>query len=90
MNRRAGLLDDLDIFVAVAESLNFRAAAAELNYTPAGITMAIKRLEGRLELKLFDRTTRSVELTSGGFILKSHVLRAIDTINTGIALARIA
>ncbi len=88
MNRRASILDDLDIFAAVAKHLSFKDAAEDLGYTPAGITMAIKRLERRLEIKLFDRTSRSVELTPGGSILNSHLLRAIDAIKPGIELAR--
>jgi DNA-binding transcriptional LysR family regulator len=62
-------LPHLQIFVAVAESLNFSAAAKSAGITTAAVSRAIGKLEDRLGVPLFVRTTRSVALTGEGRIL---------------------
>jgi DNA-binding transcriptional LysR family regulator len=56
----------LSEFLAVASHASFRAAAAELGVTPAAVSQAIRSLETRVGLPLFQRTTRSVALTEVG------------------------
>jgi len=53
-------------FLAVAEQASFRAAAADLGVTPAAVSQAIRSLETRVGLSLFQRTTRRVALTEAG------------------------
>src|SRR5215467_10319315 len=53
-------------FLAVAEHASFRRAAASLGVTPAAVSQAIRSLEARVGLPLFQRTTRSVALTEAG------------------------
>jgi DNA-binding transcriptional LysR family regulator len=53
-------------FLAVATHRSFRSAANELDMTPSAISHAIKVLERRLNVRLFNRTTRSVSLTEAG------------------------
>jgi DNA-binding transcriptional LysR family regulator len=53
-------------FLAVARHTSFRAAAAELHVTPAAVSQAVRALERRVGLPLFQRTTRSVALTEAG------------------------
>lgn len=59
-------LDDLRAFVAVAERSSFRAAADAIHVSQPAISRRIDKLEESLGLRLFDRTTRSVELTAVG------------------------
>jgi DNA-binding transcriptional LysR family regulator len=59
-------ISDVKIFVEVATSGGFRAAANRLKRSPASITESIARLEDNLAIRLFERSTRSVELTSLG------------------------
>ncbi|SDC97804.1 DNA-binding transcriptional regulator, LysR family [Cupriavidus sp. YR651] len=59
-------LSDLRAFVAVAELSSFRAAAAELHLSQPALSRRIEKLEDALGVRLFDRTTRSVEMTAVG------------------------
>ena len=56
----------LSCFLAVAENLNFARAAKELNISQPAVTHQIRSLEEELNVKLFRRNTRLVELTYFG------------------------
>jgi DNA-binding transcriptional LysR family regulator len=59
-------IDEIAVFVAVAEERSFVAAARRLGRSPAAITRAVAALEARLRIRLFARTTRAVVLTEAG------------------------
>ena len=56
----------LECFIAVAEELNFSAAAERLFTTQPAITYQINALEKETGLRLFERTTRRTKLTAAG------------------------
>lgn len=58
--------DGVQAFVAVAELGGFSRAARELHLTQTALTRRVQKLEAYLGLKLLDRTTRRVELSSVG------------------------
>jgi DNA-binding transcriptional LysR family regulator len=54
----------LRAFIAVAEHLSFTRAAAQLNRTQATVSLQVRRLEERIGMALFRRSTARVELTA--------------------------
>lgn len=59
-------LRQLRAFVAVAQSGNFSRAARRLGLSQSALSQAIRQLETEIGMRLFDRTTRSVQLTRIG------------------------
>src|ERR1700746_3073131 len=59
-------LEQLRIFVAVADKQHMTQAALELNLTQSATSGAIAALEGRYGIKLFDRVGRGIVLTPTG------------------------
>jgi DNA-binding transcriptional LysR family regulator len=62
-------LDSLRCVDAAATTLNFRSAASRVHLSPAAFSDRVRRLEEELGVKLFDRTTRQVELSEAGRFL---------------------
>jgi DNA-binding transcriptional LysR family regulator len=60
------LLEGVDVMAAVVDTLSFGAAAEMLDMSQSGVSRAIARLETRLGIRVFERTTRSVRLTDEG------------------------
>lgn len=63
---RTDVFTGLSEFLAVAAHASFRVAAAELGVTPAAVSQAVRSLEARAGMPLFQRTTRRVALTEAG------------------------
>ncbi|MEQ1505956.1 MAG: LysR family transcriptional regulator, partial [Myxococcota bacterium] len=71
-------LDSLRCFVAAADTLAFRAAAAKVALSPGAFSDRLRRLEDELGAPLFVRTTRSARLTEAGHRLLPHAQRLLD------------
>jgi DNA-binding transcriptional LysR family regulator len=71
-------LEQLRIFVAVAEKQHVTQAASELNLTQSATSAAIAALEARYGIKLFDRIGRGIVLTQTGrdFLIEARAVLA--------------
>ncbi|WP_404995125.1 LysR substrate-binding domain-containing protein [Cupriavidus pauculus] len=59
-------LGSIELFCMAAELSSFTAAAAAAGVTPAAVSRSVQRLEERLGVRLFVRTTRQIRLTDEG------------------------
>src|ERR1700724_2116124 len=76
---RASLLQ-IEAFYWAARFGSFHAAARHLHFTQPAISARIKELESVLDLKLFERRQRKVELTAGG---RNVLIYAEKVLNAG-------
>jgi DNA-binding transcriptional LysR family regulator len=60
------LLSGMGVFAAIVDAGSFAAAAKHLGLSQPGVSRAVARLEARLGIRLFHRTTRVVSLTDDG------------------------
>ncbi len=81
-------LRHLRYFVAVAEELNFRRAAERLRVAQPALSSQIKNLEQELGVKLFARTTRSVQLTPTGQVFLGEARGILTATNHAEQLVR--
>jgi len=77
-------LNALRVFEAVATRLSFSEAAEALNVTPAAVSQQIRSLEDYLQLRLFRRSGRKVELTSEGQQLLPGVRKGLDVLDASL------
>ncbi|MBO3659293.1 LysR family transcriptional regulator [Acinetobacter haemolyticus] len=77
-------LNDLHVFMIVAEEKSFTRAAARMSTSQSAISQTIRNLEARIGIKLLSRTTRSVSLTQAGEYLLKLIQPAIQEIEQGI------
>jgi len=68
---------DLEIFVKVSQTDNMSAAGRELGLSPAVVSKHISSLEEKLQVRLFQRTTRQLCLTEEGERYYEHVVKAL-------------
>jgi LysR family transcriptional regulator, glycine cleavage system transcriptional activator len=77
-------LGALRVFEAVATHLNFSAAADALNVTPAAVSQQIKALEGYIQVPLFRRNGRRVEITDEGLELLPSVRAGLEKLESAL------
>ncbi len=73
-------LDDLDAFAAIARHRSFRRAALERGVSASTLSQTLRDLEARLDVRLLNRTTRSVALTEAGARLLERLGPALSEI----------
>ena len=81
-------LQSLKAFDASARHLNFTRAAQELHVTPAAVSHQIKELEEALGVSLFQRTSRHMQLTRQGQILKPAISDALEGLTRALQRIR--
>lgn len=75
------LLEGVDVMAAVVDARSFGGAAEVLDMSQSGVSRAIARLETRLGIRVFERTTRSVRLTDEGRSFYEEVMPLIDALS---------
>ena len=71
-------LKDIPVFVAAVEAGSFAQAAIRLHLSRSAVGKSIARLEQRLGVRLFQRTTRSLKLTDNGALFYASCMRALE------------
>lgn len=75
----------IECFVRSAEVGSFAEAARRLSLTPAAVGKSVAKLEGRLGVRLFQRSTRSLTLTEAGQLFLDQVSGSLTTIQNAVA-----
>ncbi len=76
--------NDIAVFVEVARVRGFRAAAESLNLGAGSVSETVQRLESRLGVRLIERTTRKMSLTSAGEQLLERTLPALADLESAL------
>jgi DNA-binding transcriptional LysR family regulator len=78
-------LRELRIFLVLADELHFGRTAERLGISQPGVSEAVRVLESRLGVKVFDRTSRRVRLTPAGEALKRSLVPALAAVDRALA-----
>ena len=81
-------LHELNAVLAIARRKTFRAAAVEMAMSTTALSHMVARLESRLGVRLFNRTTRSVSLTEAGRIFVEQVGPALQGMHDALDAVR--
>ncbi|URQ59857.1 LysR family transcriptional regulator [Pantoea alhagi] len=81
-------LRQLRVFVAVAQHGSFSQAGQVIGLSQSAVSHSIKELEAEMSIRLLDRTTREVLLTSAGQLLANRLERLLEELNTTLLDAR--
>ncbi|SCW60703.1 LysR family transcriptional regulator [Ancylobacter rudongensis] len=78
-------LADVNAFLAVARAGGFRNAARIAGSSASALSDAVRRLEGRLGVRLLHRTTRSIRLTEAGARLTARLEPALSEVEAALS-----
>ncbi len=71
------------VFLEVAQQGNISAAAQRLFISQSAVSQSVKQLEEQLQVRLFSRSTKGVNLTSEGKLLLEYVSHALGLLHSG-------
>lgn len=72
---------EMEAFVRVVEDASFSAAARRLRVTPSAVSRMVGHLEGRLDVRLINRTTRRLSLTDEGHAFYARAARILADVD---------
>ncbi|WP_395358603.1 LysR family transcriptional regulator [Streptomyces sp. YH02] len=83
-------LRDIEIFLVLAEELHFGRSAERLRVSQARVSQAVRKQERRIGAALFERTSRTVRLTSVGRQLRDDLQPVYAGLHESLERARLA
>src|ERR1700731_1618803 len=83
-NMKNVTLKQLRAFVTIAHEKSFTRAAGRLNISQSALTLGIRDLEAELALRLFDRSTRSVQPTTQAEVFLPVAIRLLDELDHAV------
>ena len=75
-------------FVAAAKELSFTKAARQLDVSPQALAASIARMEAALDVRLFNRTTRTIALTEEGRALLARIAPSMNAFQEALSSVR--
>lgn len=82
------VLEGTHVMAAVVDAKSFGGAGDALDMSQSGVSRSIARLESRLGIRLFDRTTRSVRLTDEGRRFYEQVIPLLSALDEATSSAK--
>ncbi|WP_416190274.1 LysR family transcriptional regulator [Neisseria sp. CCUG17229] len=77
--------DDLHLFITIVQAGSFTKAGEQLGVSKSALSQSIANLENRLNIRLLNRTTRSVSPTPEGLTLYNDIAAHFSAIGEGLA-----
>lgn len=71
---------EMQVFVEAVKRGGFSSAGRQLNLSPSAVSKLITRLESRLGVRLFNRTTRTLNLTEGGQVFFQRCVEILSDV----------
>lgn len=87
LNLDEKVVNGLRVLLAIVDAGSFARAADMLDMTPSGVSRAVTRLEQRLGVRLFERTTRNVSLSDEGRRFHEQVLPLLEQLEEATSAA---
>ena len=85
MSRLGVPLSSLEIFAEAGQACSFKRAAERLALSTSAVSQAVRKLEERLDRRLFDRVGNQLKLTPEGVKLLKHVAAGFDEMRAGLS-----
>ncbi len=79
---------ELSVFTTLAQTLSFRRTAEQVHLSQSAVSGVVSRLEAGLGVRLFDRTTRSVQLTAAGTVFVEQARRLLAQTDEALRAVR--
>lgn len=83
-------LSSIRCFIALAEELHFGRAAKRLNMTQPTLSQQIRKIESSFGVALFNRSTRSVEMTASGEAFLPLAREALAKLEEAVLVSKLA
>lgn len=88
MSPKSVTLRQMRAFVAVVDAGSFAAGARRLHLTPSALSMLVRELEGLVQVRLIERTTRHMRLTEAGEAFHPLARRLLQDVEQAVGVTQ--